>query len=172
MAGRKPAKMYRQIKSQSYTRREYMGGVPHNRITQFELGNKKLDFPIEMNLIADNACQIRHNALEAGRIACNRFIQKKAGSQGYFLKIRIYPHEVLRENKMASGAGADRISSGMRAAFGKAVGTAARVRRDQILMTLKVNRANYHDAKTALWKAGLKFPTTCRVEVVRGEAIR
>ena len=169
MAGRKPARMYRQVKSQSYTRREYMGGVPHNRISQFEMGNKKGTFPVEMNLVVDASCQIKHTALEAARIACNRYIQKRAGSLGYFLKIRTYPHEVLRENKMATGAGADRISSGMRAAFGKAVGTAARVKSGQTLMTLKCNRVNFQDAKKALWKAGLKVPTTCRVEIVKGE---
>ena len=171
MAGRKPARMYRQVKSQSYTRRKYMGGVPHSRIAQFEMGNKKANFPVEMNLVADNACQIRHTALEAARIACNRYIQRRAGTQGYFMKIRVYPHEVLRENKMATGAGADRISSGMRGSFGKAVSTAARVKRDQKLFTLKVNRANFLDAKKALWKAGLKVPTTCTIEVVRGEQV-
>lgn len=169
MAGRKPARMYRRIKSQSYTRRKYIGGVPANRITQYELGNVKGDFTFEFNLIANNSCQIRHTALESARIACNKYIQKRAGSFGYFMKIRPYPHEVLRENKMATGAGADRVSSGMRAAFGKAVGTAARVKRNQILIILKVNMTNFGDAKIALWKAGLKVPTTCRVEVVKGE---
>jgi len=171
MAGRKPARMYRQIKSQSYTRREYMGGVPNSRITQFEMGYKKGDFPIEMQLIAENGVCIRHTALEAARIACNRTIQKKAGTQGYFMKIHIFPHEVIRENKMATGAGADRISSGMRNAFGKAIGTAARVKSGQIIITLKVGRAHFKEAKIALWKAGLRIPTTFRIEVVRGEAI-
>ena len=173
MAGRKPARMYRRIKSQSYTRRKYMGGVPHSRIAQFEMGNKKIknDFPIEMHLIVDHPVAIRHTALEAARIACNRTIQKKAGTTGYFFKVRIFPHEVLRENKMATGAGADRISSGMRNAFGKAVGTAARVNSNQVIMTLHVNQVNFHDAKTALWKAGLKLPSTYRIEVVKGEAV-
>jgi large subunit ribosomal protein L10e len=162
--------MYRQVKSQSYTRREYMGGVPHSRVAQFEMGNKKGEFPVEMTLIAEGACQIKHTAMEAARIAANRYIQKRAGNLGYFLKINTYPHEVLRENKLASGAGADRISSGMRAAFGKAVGTAARVKSGQTIMTLRVNKTNFYDAKKALWKAGLKVPTVCRVEVVRGEA--
>lgn len=147
-----------------------MGGVPHSRVAQFEMGNRKGEFPVEMNLVAEGACQIKHTALEAARIACNRYIQKRAGSLGYFFKIRTYPHEVLRENKMATGAGADRISSGMRESFGKAVGTAARVKRGQKLMTLHVNTVNFLDAKKALWKAGLKVPTTCRVEIVRGEA--
>ncbi len=163
--------MYRQIKQQSYTRREYMGGVPNNRITQYEMGYKKGDFPIEMQLIAETSNAIRHTALEAARIACNRTIQKKAGSQGYFMKVHVYPHEVIRENKMATGAGADRISSGMRNAFGKAVGTAARVRKGQVIMTLKVGRANFKEAKIALWKAGIRIPNAFRIEVVRGEAI-
>jgi len=173
MAGRKPARMYRQIKSQSYTRRKYMGGVPHNRISQYEMGNKKRkgEFPIVAHLVVEHPAAIRHTALEAARIACNRTIQKKAGSQGYFMKVRVFPHEVIRENKMATGAGADRISSGMRNAFGKAVGTAARVQRNQILIELHTNQANFDDAKTALWKAGLKIPTTFRVEVVKGEMI-
>ena len=166
MAGRKPAKMYRQIKSQSYTRRKYMGGVPHNRISQYEMGNKKGTFLIQLNLIANEQCQIRHTSLEACRIAANRYIQRKAGTQGYFLKIRIYPHEVLRENKLATGAGADRVSSGMRAAFGKAIGTAARVKKNQILVTMRVNRANIDDAKVALWKAGLKITTPCRIDII------
>lgn len=173
MAGRKPARMYRRIKSQSYTRRKYMGGVPHNRISQYEMGNKKRkgEFPVIAHLIADDPVAIRHTALEAARVACNRTIQKKAGTQGYFLKVRIYPHEVLRENKMATGAGADRISSGMRNAFGKAVGTAARVQRNQILMELHVNQPNFADAKIALWKAGLRVPGTFRIEIVKGELI-
>lgn len=165
--------MYRQIKQQSYTRRKYMGGVPNPRILQYEMGNKKNrdKFPIVMHLVVDHPVAIRHTALEAARIACNRTIQKKAGSAGYFMKVRVFPHEVLRENKMATGAGADRISSGMRNAFGKAVGTAARVKRNQVIMELHVNQPNFKDAKIALWKAGLKIPTTFRIEVIKGEAI-
>ena len=169
MAGRKPAKMYRRVKGQSYTRRKYMGGVPHLRITNFETGNRTTDFPIEMILTVNNPVVIRHNSLEAARIAANRYIQRKAGAQGYFLKIRVYPHEVIRENKMATGAGADRISSGMRGCFGKPVGTAARLKRDQPVMTIRVNQANFKDAKIALWKAGLKFSSPCTIRVIKGE---
>ena len=37
---RKPAKMYRQVKGQSFTRRKYTGGVPNNRILRFHMGNR------------------------------------------------------------------------------------------------------------------------------------
>ena len=47
---RKPASMYRQIKGQAYTRREYMGGVPASRVSQYEMGNLREDFPVVLTL--------------------------------------------------------------------------------------------------------------------------
>jgi large subunit ribosomal protein L10e len=92
--------MYREIKGQAYARREYMGGVPSSRITQFEHGNKA-DYAVRMTLHVVEQCQIRHIALEAARISANRFLAKKIGQTGYHLKIRVFPHNVLRENKIA-----------------------------------------------------------------------
>ncbi|MFQ5838262.1 MAG: 50S ribosomal protein L16 [Thermoplasmata archaeon] len=161
---RKPAKMYREVKGQPYTRREYMGGVPNPRITQFEMGNPNGDFPVTVSLLAREACQIRHNALEAARIAANRYISKRAGQQ-YHLKIKTYPHIVLRENKVAVGAGADRISDGMRGAFGTPVGTAARVKEGQPIMYIRTTVPNLEQAKKALTKAKYKLPTPCRILV-------
>lgn len=165
---RKPGSMYRQIKGQAYTRRELMGGVPTSRITQFEHGIRG-SYPVRMTLRVREACQIRHIALEAARISANRFLLRKAGASGYHFKIRIYPHNVLRENKIATGAGADRISDGMRHAFGKPVGTAARVQPDQQVITIETSGANFAVAKEALHRAAMKLPTPCYVEVERGQ---
>jgi large subunit ribosomal protein L10e len=160
--------MYRQIRGQAYTRREYMGGVPANRITQFDLGNTKGDFPLLVTLKGTESCQIRHNALESARIAAVRHLNKKAGTVNYHLKIRIYPNNVLRENKQATGAGADRVSDGMRSAFGKAVGTAARVEAGQSLMSVSTTKAHFLTAKQALKRASMKLPTPCRIIVEKG----
>ncbi len=160
---RKPGSMYRQIKQQAYTRRKYMGGVPPSRITQFVVGNKAVKFPIHLYLTANERCQIRHNSLEAARITANRFLEKKAGVNDYRLTVRVYPHNVIRENKQATGAGADRVSMGMRRAFGKAVGTAARVEQNQILMTVETLEKNIDIAKDALHKAAIKLPTPCNI---------
>lgn len=160
--------MYREIRGQAYTRREYMGGVPATRITQFDLGNVKGDFPLMVTLKGEESCQIRHNALEAARIAAVRHLNKKAGSVNYHLKIRVYPYVVLRENKQATGAGADRVSDGMRKAFGKAVGTAARVNAGQSLMSVRTTKANFLAAKEALRRASMKLPTPCRIVIERG----
>ena len=40
-------------------------------------------------------------ALESARVTANRYIQTHAGRDGYHLKIRTYPHHVLRHNKIA-----------------------------------------------------------------------
>lgn len=164
---KKPGRMYREIRGQAYTRREYMGGVPGNRIARYEMGNVMGDFPIQLHLVAKEACQVRHISLEAARMAANRYIQKRAGTSNYHLKIRIYPHHVLRENKVAVGAGADRISDGMRGAFGSLVGTAARVQAGQKLITIRTTEPNIRHAKAALRKAGIKIPTPCRIEILR-----
>lgn len=168
---RKPSKMYRESRSQAYTRREYMSGVPLSRITQFDMGKLKGDFPIKVTLVAKENCQIRHLALEAARIAANRFMMKKAGSLGYHLKILPFPHIVLRENKQATGAGADRVSQGMRASFGKAVGTAARVKRDQNLISIWTTKAFFLNAKEALRRASMKLPTSCTIVINKGAEV-
>src|SRR3990172_43690 len=161
---RKPNSMYREIRGQAYTRREYMGGVPQIRISQFDVGDLRTKFPLKAHLIAEEQCQIRHVALEAARVSANRYIAKKTGS-AYHLKVRLYPHNVLRENKIATGAGADRISEGMRAAFGSPVGTAARVQPGMKIMTIETTEANLAHAKEALRKAGVKLPTPWRIEI-------
>ena len=68
----------------------------------------------------------------------------------------------------ATGAGADRVSQGMRLSFGKNVGTAARVQRNQTVMSIKIEPEGYSAAKEALRKAGCKFPTPCTIKVIKG----
>lgn len=162
---RKPGSMYRQVRGMPSTRREYMGGVPNPRITQFVLGNKTAKFPVQLSLTANERCHIRHNALESARITVNRAMEKKVGTQNYRVVIRVYPHVVLRENKQATGAGADRVSQGMRAAYGKNVGTAAEVQADQIIMTVETTEQFIQPSKEALRKAGMKIPSPCKVNL-------
>lgn len=161
---KKPARMYRNIRGRPSTRREYMGGVPASRITQFDLGNTNMDFPVSLSLVIEEQCNILHRALEAARVAANRYITKNAGRLNYHLKIRVYPHVVLRENKQATGAGADRVSQGMRSAYGKAVGTAARVHAGQRIMTIRTTEDNMEHARVALKRAVAKIPSPCRIE--------
>ena len=166
---RKPARMYRNIRGRVTTRKEYMGGVPNPRISQFDLGNLTSEFPVEISLIAKEKCNILHRALEAARIAANRYIMKTAGKSNYRMKIRTYPHAVIRENKQATGAGADRVSQGMRKAYGKPVGTAAQVKEGQKIITIWTTTENIKFAKDALKRANAKLPTPCGIEINMAE---
>ena len=161
---RKPARMYRKIEGQVYTRREYMGGVPNCRVTQFDTGNLRAEFPLSLTLDTEEAAQVRDIALEAARISAVRVLEKMAPNE-FHLKVRRYPHQVLREHKMAMGAGADRISDGMRRAFGKPVGHAVRAAIGTALMTVYTTEAHVAHAREALRKAAHKLPVPTRVIV-------
>lgn len=163
--------MYRQIKGQAYTRREYMGGVPASRVSQYEMGNLREDFPVVLTLRVKNRVQIRHTSIEAGRIAANKVLNGQVGVANYHMTVRAYPHVVLRENKLATGAGADRVSSGMRQGFGKTVGTAARLERNQAILTVRVPAEKAVIAKDALWRASMKFPSPCYIDVEKGQEL-
>lgn len=160
-----PARMYRKIMQYAYTRREYMGGVPGLRILQFESGAANGDFPITLTLIPEERGQIRHTALEAMRTTAVRALDAKLGRENYHLKVRVYPHHVLRQNKQASGAGADRVSMGMRLAFGKAIGTAARVEAGQPILQVRVPARGLEAGKLAMRKAYNKVASPCHVDI-------
>ncbi len=128
------------------------------------MGDTNSDFPVEAKLIALKSVQIRHNALEAARIATNRLLSLKLGNS-YFLRIMPYPHTILRENKMIFGAHADRLQDGMRNAFGKVIGTAARVKIDQPIIIVGVNKDSIDVAKDALKLGRAKLPTPCRIVI-------
>ena len=158
------ARNYREIKGQAYTRRKYIRGSPASKIVKFTMGDPSGKFNYEARLIAEKAVQIRHNALEAARIASNRVLSEKLG-KNYLLKILPYPHVILRENKMIFGAHADRLQDGMRNAFGKAIGLAARVKPGQSLILANVNEEGLQAATQALKRGGAKLPTPCHILV-------
>jgi large subunit ribosomal protein L10e len=162
---RKPAKMYRAISKKAYTRRKYMGGVPGSKVVQFDMGNLTEEFPVALHLIVEEACQIRHTALEAARVNMNRRLMKDVGRSNFHMKVRVFPHHVIRENKQATGAGADRVSEGMRLSFGKPVGTAARVQEKQRVFTIWTSPQYVDKAKYALLHGGHKLPTPIRVVI-------
>ena len=146
-------------------RKSYVVGVPYSRVRIFEMGNKKKKFNTNVWLLAERSVQIRDNALEAARIVSNKLLEKKLGSENYFMKVLVYPHHVLREHALATGAGADRYSSGMRKSFGKPKGRAAQVRKNQRIFWLRVDKENLEVARKALNRANTKLPTPCRIEI-------
>ena len=141
-----------------YRSKAFIKSVPANKIVKYEMGDLRNSFPNVLELKSNLDIQLRHNSIEAARKSANRLLETRLGKIGYKLKIRLYPHHVLRNNPLASGAGADRMSTGMKMSFGKAVGIAARVRKGQTIFEVHCNDKDIALAKTALTRARHKFP--------------
>ncbi|MFC4551730.1 MULTISPECIES: 50S ribosomal protein L16 [Halorussus] len=170
----KPASMYREISKPAYTRREYITGIPGSKIAQHKMGSVETDeddYPVQISLVTEEECQLRHGALEASRLSANRYLLKELGQENYKMILRKFPHHVIRENKQATGAGADRVSDGMRQAFGKVVGTAARIPRNDRIFTAWCQPEDAPVVKDAFRRAYNKISPPCRVKVERGEEL-
>ncbi len=167
----RPGRCYSEIKNKPFTRisihkprKSYVKGVPASKIHQFEVGNVKGNFPLRMDLISGKDVQIRSNALESARMMVTKHLAKNLGETGFFLKILVYPHHVLRENSMATGAGADRFSQGMRQSFGKPIGQAARVNAGQSILMVRAPEKTEKIVKEALRRASAKLPGETRIK--------
>lgn len=171
----RPGRCYHHIKNKPWTRvsihtprRSYVKGVPVSKIHQFECGATKLadTFPLVYHLVSGRDVQMRSNCLEAARMAATKHLAGELGDAGFFLKILTYPHHVLRENALATGAGADRFSEGMRHSFGKPIGQAARIAEGQAIIMARVPAGKDGTVKEALRRAATKLPGSCRVVAV------
>ena len=156
---------YRKGNGQPYTRKKYIKGKPQIKIAKFE-GGQKGDYDFSVQLLINEKMQLTHMAIESTRLTANKRLEKTAGETGYFSKLTIYPHVLLRENKMIAAAGADRLQEGMRRAFGKAVSLAARVNRGQCIMEFQVKKEHLEAAQNALKSACVKLPGTPTIRVV------
>merc|ERR1712230_82440 len=110
--GRRPAKCYRYCKNKPFPKSRFNRGVPDPKIRIFDLGRKRAsvdEFPF--------CCHL----------AANKYITKTSGKDSFHMRVRVHPYHVVRINKMLSCAGADRLQTGMRGAWGKPYGMVARV---------------------------------------------
>jgi large subunit ribosomal protein L10e len=118
-------------------------------------------------LVSDEREQLSSEALEAARIAANKSLVKFCGKDGFHLRVRAHPFHVIRINKTLSCAGADRMSTGMRGAFGKPYGLTARVHIGQPIMSVRSREANKDHVVEALRRAKFKFPGRQKVLLSR-----
>jgi large subunit ribosomal protein L10e len=134
MASLRKANAYSKKKVVPYTRaskkraKSYVKTIPAQKIVKFEMGKMKEfnegKFPHVVTIVCRENVQIRHNAFEACRQFINKKLDKELNGQ-YRFKVVPYPHHIQRENKMLTGAGADRMQTGMQLSYGKAMGKAA-----------------------------------------------
>ena len=158
----KSRKGYQKKRSRSH-RHEFVRGGADSLIRMFDFGNRKRhDWEVTIGMMLDVDRKISHFTLEAMRRSINRKLQARVGRPYFYAKVRAHPHYVYREHKNLTVAGADRISSGMRNAFGKATGLCAVCHRGQILMEISVHMKNVEEAKKAMKIAGYKVGAKVR----------
>jgi large subunit ribosomal protein L10e len=156
-----PARCVRFQKNKPYIKSRYCRGVPDAKIRIFDCGAKKVpvdQFPFVAHLVSDEKEQLTACALEAARVACNKYLTKTTGKEGYHIRCRAHPFHVIRQNKMLSCAGADRLSSGMRGSYGKPMEMAARISIGQVIFSVRAKDTNAPHVIEALRRAKFKFP--------------
>lgn len=137
--------------------------------------------------MSDEYEQLSSEALEAGRICANKYLVKHCGKDAFHIRIRLHPFHVLRINKMLSCAGADRsvfstcrnaadndafflssirLQTGMRHAYGKPLGTVARVNIGQPIISVRAKDGAKNEIIEALRRAKMKFPGRQKVQFV------
>merc|ERR1712118_551325 len=129
-------------KNKPFPKSRFCRGVPDPKIRIYEVGKKKIpcdEFPSAIHLVSDEYQQLSSESLEAARIAANKY--------------------------MASNAGADRLQTGMRGAWGKSYGTVARVNIGQVLMSIRTKEDKTATACEAMRGAGAKFAGRMKVHV-------
>jgi len=180
MAGLRKASAYSKRKVLPFTRvskkraKSFIKTVPPQKVVKFVMGKNSLltegKLPYQLSVISNEKCQIRHNALEACRQYINKKLDKELSGQ-YLFQVVPFPHHIQRENKMLTGAGADRMQTGMQLAYGKCMGKAAIVKPGSKIFFVAVATPKAAAfARKTLKQVNPKLPCKIRIteEIVNG----
>src|SRR5437899_7971470 len=154
---------YRSPSGQAFTRMKYIRGSPAPKVSKFNMGDLSMQFARKIRLVAREHVQSRHNARQSARVSANKVLTARWGETGYRLQLCVYPHIILRENKMIVTAGADRLQEGMRRAFGKPTGRPARVHDGRSILIVNVPEDGVDTPRKPLDTACTKFPMRTRI---------
>jgi len=174
MALRKAA-TYSKHKKKPYTRKSnvkskaYVKAIPSTVIVKFVMGDVKRflqkKFNYTVNLLASEPVLIRDNAIESARNLIHKELESEFKGNYYFC-IALYPHHVIRENKLIAGAGADRMQSGMKESFGTPIGIGARVKEGKEIFKVAVSgRNDISKVIKILKKTKAKLPCKSKIQV-------
>jgi large subunit ribosomal protein L10e len=151
-----------------FRKKSFVRVSPVSKVIRFDMGDaKKTDWEYTVQLISKDNLNIRDNALESARLSSNRFLELFVGKDNFHFRIRAYPHQMLRENPLASGAGADRMSTGMKMSFGKVIGIAARVKKGKVLFEVKTSKPFVDKVIESMHKAAKKLPSSYSVQAIQ-----
>jgi len=164
---KKPARPY--TRKSAVKRKSYIKTIPPQKIVKMKMGDIKGyengKFKYFVRLSSGEDILVRDNALEAARQYVHKALDTALLGQYYF-ELKVFPHHIIREHKVAQGAGADRMAIGMAHSFGMTIGRSAFVREKQPIFipavaTEKAMRIAIH----ALTQIKAKLPCHCLISV-------
>ena len=123
--------------------KSYVKAVPPQKVVKFNMGDyegfEKNKYKLKISLIAGENIQIRDLALEAARQPLNKDLSKLFQNR-FFLRCNVYPHNILRNNRVFSGGSkGERVQTGMQQSFGTPEGRAAIVKKNHPVFTAYFN---------------------------------
>jgi len=153
-------------------KKAFVKSRPGKKVIKFDMGdlvNGRTKYPVILKVISKDLSQVRTNAIEASRVVALKRLEAQYGRTGFYFKIKAVPHQAIRENPLAAGAGADRLSTGMKHSFGKIIGTAAHVEVGKELMEIYLPEGDEAFGRSVLNVAVKKLGL--RVTIQRAPAI-
>jgi len=149
-----------------YKRQSFIKTGYNSKIIRFVMGDlRKLDWDLKLELCTKIDLQLRDNSVESARLTSNKMLETRLGKEGYFFRVLKYPYHILRMNPIASGAGADRFSTGMQLAFGRPVGQAAQFKKGEAIFELRIAKKDLETGKKAMARAYQKIACPCQIIV-------
>jgi large subunit ribosomal protein L10e len=153
-----------------YKKKSYIRMTPTRKVVRYDMGTTST-YEYDVDFIPTQSLQIRQEAIESARQTCLRWLdQNVIKGAKYHFKIRKYPYHILRENPLAAGAGADRMSTGMAHSWGKPIGVALQLKKGDKFFTISVNEPFIDVAKKALNRAAKKLSCTFAIKVAKNPA--
>ncbi|BBL45886.1 50S ribosomal protein L10e [Nanobdella aerobiophila] len=146
---KRPWRIFKEIE-RPYTRFSYskkhnkIPGSPVSKLRMNIMGLKSV--PIDQwkyagHIISIETIQLSDYALESVRTNLTKYLEEEV--KEFLFIVRKYPHHVVREHSLVYGAGADRISQGMRLSFGKPYTRAAQIHYKDIVLSIYFNKLEF-----------------------------
>lgn len=156
-------------------KKAFVKSRPGKKVIKYDMGDLQAGvskYDIVVQLIAKEAGLIRSNGLESARITALKRLEAKLGRKGFYFKIRTVPHHAIRENPLAAGAGADRLSTGMKHSFGKIIAMAARIEPQKVLMELYLLKEHEDIGRDALSAANKKLSMRTTIQTLSNKEFK
>jgi large subunit ribosomal protein L10e len=149
--------------------KSFIKTIPPQKVVKLRMGDIKAfdanKFPIVLKMITVEDIQMRDTAIESARQFVHHELEANFLGQ-YYLGLKVFPHHILRENRMLTGAGADRMQTGMAHSFGTAIGRAAFLKAGGEIFIVGVNTEKAAKAaRQYLKQIKAKLPCSTRILV-------